>query len=51
MSNSRFTLYPPLALAVLLSVFLLSSSGTMHMAEEKIEHGDLNGYKSWLIFT
>ncbi|MBF0539608.1 MAG: heme-copper oxidase subunit III [Nitrospirae bacterium] len=42
---------PPLALAVLLSVFLLSSSGTMHMAEEKIEHGDLNGYKSWLIFT
>ncbi|MBF0345631.1 MAG: heme-copper oxidase subunit III [Nitrospirae bacterium] len=42
---------PPIALAVLLTVFLISSSGTMHMAEEKLVHGQVDSFKSWLIFT
>ncbi|MBF0319760.1 MAG: heme-copper oxidase subunit III [Nitrospirae bacterium] len=42
---------PPIGLAVLMTIFLLSSSFTMHNAEEKLTHGDMGGFKSWLTFT
>ncbi|KWT88358.1 cytochrome c oxidase subunit 3 [Candidatus Magnetominusculus xianensis] len=42
---------PPIGLAVIMTVFLLSSSVTIHNAEAKIEHGDMGGFKSWLMFT
>ncbi len=42
---------PPLGLAIILSVFLITSSFTIHIGEEKLEHGDAGGYKTWLIVT
>ncbi len=42
---------PPLGLALFLSIFLLSSSGTIHVAEMKLEKGDMGGFKGWLCLT
>lgn len=42
---------PPMGLAILLSIFLISSSGTIHVAEEKLEAGDMGGFRSWMVFT
>jgi cytochrome c oxidase subunit 3 len=42
---------PPMSIALFLSLFLLSSSATMHMAEAKFEKGDAAGFRGWLLFT
>jgi cytochrome c oxidase subunit 3 len=42
---------PPLGTALFLSIFLLSSSGTIHFAEMRLEENNLNGFKKWLVFT
>ena len=42
---------PPLGLALLLSIFLLSSSGTIQIAETKLEEGDSAGFSRWMLFT
>ncbi|MBF0488446.1 MAG: heme-copper oxidase subunit III [Nitrospirae bacterium] len=42
---------PPIGLAVLMTIFLLSSSFTIHNAEEKLAHGDMGGFKGWLVMT
>ncbi|MBF0516613.1 MAG: heme-copper oxidase subunit III [Nitrospirae bacterium] len=42
---------PPLGLAVIMTVFLLSSSATIHNAEDKLHHGDMGGFKGWIVFT
>jgi cytochrome c oxidase subunit 3 len=42
---------PPLNVALLLSLFLISSSATMHMAEANLERGNAGGFKAWLLFT
>lgn len=42
---------PPLTTALILSVFLLSSSGTMQIAEAKLAKGNMGGFKSWLLVT
>ncbi len=42
---------PPLGLAVILSVFLLSSSATIHKAEAHLEEGNTGGLIKWLLFT
>lgn len=42
---------PPLGLALILSVFLLSSSATIHVAEAKLDKGNTGGFVGWLFFT
>lgn len=42
---------PPLATALILSIFLLSSSGTIHFAEIKLEKNKMGGFIMWLIIT
>ncbi|MFA5354760.1 MAG: cytochrome c oxidase subunit 3 [Thermodesulfovibrionales bacterium] len=42
---------PPLGLALGLTVFLLSSSLTIHKAEGLLEKGDAKGFQRWLIIT
>ncbi|MBF0558598.1 MAG: heme-copper oxidase subunit III [Nitrospirae bacterium] len=42
---------PPLGLALILSVVLLSSSATMQVAENRLEKGDIGGFKLWLSVT
>lgn len=42
---------PPLGLALVLSVVLLTSSATIQMAENRLEKGDMGGFKLWLIVT
>ncbi|KJR40941.1 cytochrome C oxidase subunit III [Candidatus Magnetoovum chiemensis] len=42
---------PPLSLALLLTVFLISSSGTIHVAEDKLHNGNMGGFSAWLGFT
>ncbi|MEW6408928.1 MAG: cytochrome c oxidase subunit 3, partial [Nitrospirota bacterium] len=42
---------PPLSVALILSVFLLSSSATIQMAEAKLKKGEADGFKGWLLFT
>ncbi len=42
---------PPLGVALVLTVFLLSSSATIQMAETKLEKGEMGGFKGWLLFT
>lgn len=42
---------PPLSAALILSVFLLSSSATIQMAEAKLEKGESGSFKKWLLFT
>lgn len=42
---------PPLSAALILSVFLLSSSATIQMAEAKLEKGKSGSFKGWLLFT
>lgn len=38
-------------LPLIMTVILVSSSITCHVAEEKLEHGDLSGFNTWLIIT
>ena len=42
---------PPLSAALILSVFLLSSSATIQLAEANLEKGDAAGFRGWLLFT
>ncbi|MBI4688018.1 MAG: cytochrome c oxidase subunit 3 [Nitrospirae bacterium] len=42
---------PPLGTALILSVFLLSSSWTIHKAEAHLEEGNTGGFKGWLFLT
>lgn len=42
---------PPVSTALILSIFLLSSSATIQMAETRLEKGEMGGFKGWLIFT
>ncbi|MBF0457255.1 MAG: heme-copper oxidase subunit III [Nitrospirae bacterium] len=42
---------PPVMLAIPMTIFLLSSSFTIHTAEDKLAHGDMGGFKGWLTFT
>lgn len=42
---------PPLTTAFILSVFLISSSFTMQIAESKLERGNAGGFKGWLLAT
>ncbi len=42
---------PPLGMALILSIILLSSSATIQMAESRFERGETGGFKAWLIFT
>jgi cytochrome c oxidase subunit 3 len=41
----------PVDLPLLMTALLVSSSVTIHAAEEKLEHGDLGGFRSWLLIT
>ncbi|MBF0167618.1 MAG: heme-copper oxidase subunit III [Alphaproteobacteria bacterium] len=41
----------PTMLPIFMTVVLVLSSVTIHVAEEKLEHGDVGGFKSWLILT
>ncbi|MBL4616040.1 MAG: heme-copper oxidase subunit III [Magnetovibrio sp.] len=36
---------------LVMTVILVSSSVTAHMAEEKLEHGDLSGFNKWWIYS
>jgi cytochrome c oxidase subunit 3 len=38
-------------LPLLMTVLLVSSSVTIHVAEEKLAHGDLGGFRAWLVLT
>lgn len=42
---------PPLKAALVLSVFLLSSSATIHTAESRLEKGNMSGFTGWLLLT
>jgi cytochrome c oxidase subunit 3 len=42
---------PPLNVALILSVFLLSSSATIHLAESSLERDDAAGFRRWLFAT
>lgn len=41
----------PVGLPLVMTVLLVSSSVTIHVAEEKVEHGDVAGFRTWLILT
>lgn len=38
-------------LPLVMTVILVSSSITCHVAEEKLEHGDLSGFNKWWVYT
>ena len=38
-------------LPLIMTAILVSSSVTIHIGEEKLEHGDLGGFRTWLILT
>ena len=38
-------------LPLLMTVLLVTSSVTIHIGEEKLEHGDLGGFRTWLMIT
>lgn len=40
-----------LILPVIMTIILVSSSVTYHVAEEKLEHDDIGGFRSWLFLT
>jgi len=40
-----------LVIPAIMTVILVSSSVTIHIGEEKLEHGDLGGFRTWLILT
>lgn len=42
---------PPLSTALVLSVFLLSSSATIHLAEASLERSNDAGFRGWLVMT
>ncbi|MBF0464081.1 MAG: heme-copper oxidase subunit III [Nitrospirae bacterium] len=42
---------PPLGLAVLMTVFLVTSSATIHNAESQLEKGSTGGTSAWLMVT
>ncbi len=41
----------PVGLPLLMTVLLVTSSVTIHIGEEKLEHGDLPGFRKWLNIT
>ena len=41
----------PAMLPLIMTALLVSSSLTIHKAEEKLEHGDIGSFRSWLIIT
>jgi cytochrome c oxidase subunit 3 len=41
----------PVGLPLFMTVLLVASSFTIHQAEEKLEHGDLGGFRSKLLLT
>ena len=41
----------PIGLPLLMTALLVSSSVTIHIGEEKLEHGDLAGFRKWLMLT
>ena len=41
----------PVGLPLLMTVLLVTSSVTIHIGEEKLEHGDLAGFRKWLMIT
>lgn len=45
------TPHMPAVLPLVMTVLLVASSITLHIGEEKLEHGDLGGFRSWLILT
>ncbi|MBF0309081.1 MAG: heme-copper oxidase subunit III [Magnetococcales bacterium] len=40
-----------LVLPLIMTAILVSSSFTIHVAEEKLEHNDMGGFRSWLMLT
>ncbi|RMD57631.1 MAG: heme-copper oxidase subunit III [Nitrospirae bacterium] len=42
---------PPITMAIIMSVFLLSSSGTIHIAEERLVKNNISGFIGWLLAT
>lgn len=40
-----------LVIPLIMTVILVSSSATYHVAEEKYEHGDMGGFRQWLIIS
>jgi cytochrome c oxidase subunit 3 len=38
-------------LPIIMTIVLVTSSVTIHIGEEKLEHGDLGGFRTWLILT
>ncbi|MBF0426453.1 MAG: heme-copper oxidase subunit III [Magnetococcales bacterium] len=40
-----------LALPVVMTIILVTSSVTYHVAEEKLDHGDLGGFRGWLFLS
>ncbi|MBF0128790.1 MAG: heme-copper oxidase subunit III [Alphaproteobacteria bacterium] len=45
------TPHMPALLPLIMTVLLVSSSVTIHIGEEKLEHGDVAGFRSWLLLT
>ena len=41
----------PVLLPLFMTFLLVTSSVTIHIGEEKLEHGDLAGFRKWLIIT
>lgn len=41
----------PVALPLIMTALLVSSSVTAHIAEEKLEHNDLGAFRTWLWYT
>lgn len=41
----------PVGLPLIMTALLVSSSITIHIGEEKLEHGDMGGFRSWLMIT
>ncbi|MBF0110545.1 MAG: heme-copper oxidase subunit III [Magnetococcales bacterium] len=40
-----------LALPLIMTVILVASSVTYHIGEHKLDHGDVGGFRSWLLIT
>ncbi|KAF0119149.1 MAG: cytochrome c oxidase subunit III [Rhodospirillaceae bacterium] len=41
----------PVVLPLLMTVLLVSSSVTIHIAEHKLDHKDMGGFRTWLLYT
>ena len=45
------TPYMPAALPLLMTALLIASSVTLHVGEQKLEHGDRSGFVGWLVLS